>query len=91
MGEDGVYNGKLTGLFEMDDNIHYAINGQLVTGWRLISGTDRADEYYYFDHTTKAAVDGTCNIGGHIYTFENHILTQGAWETDEIGIHYFWA
>ena len=91
LGEDGVYNGKLTGLFEMDDNIHYAINGQLVTGWRLISGTDRADEYYYFDHTTKAAVDGTCNIGGHIYTFENHILTQGAWETDEIGIHYFWA
>ena len=91
LGEDGVYTGKLTGLFELEDNIYYAINGQLVTGWRLISGTDGADKYYYFDHTTKAAVDGTCSIGGHTYVFENHILTQGAWETDEVGIHYFWA
>ena len=91
LGEDGIYTGKLTGLFELNDNTYYAVNGQLKKGWRLIPDAEGNDRYYYFDHSTGAAVDGTCSIGGHTYVFENHVLTQGAWETDEEGIHYFWA
>ena len=91
LGENGVYAGKLTGLLEKDGNLYYAIGGQLMKGWRLVSGTDGSDQYYYFDYTTGAAVDGTCTLSGHVYTFENHILIKGAWETDENGIHYFWA
>ena len=91
LGEDGIYTGKLTGLFEVNDSIYYAINGQMMKGWRLISSSEGEDQYYYFDYSTGAAVDGICSIGGHTYTFENHVLIKGAWETDEIGIHYFWA
>lgn len=91
LGEDGVYTGKLTGLFELDGAKYYAINGVLQSGWRVITGSSGEDNYYYFDYSTKKALDGEQRIGGYEYTFENCILTKGAWIKNEEGIRYVWA
>ena len=91
LGESGIYKGKLTGLFEENGNKYYAINGELQSGWRMISNEEGKDEYYYFDLKSHEAVDSTCKIGGHTYEFKNHVLVRGAWESDEKGLHYFWA
>ena len=90
LGEDGIYTGKLTGLFELDDELYYAINGVLESGWRIIQ-TDGADYYYYFDPVTGKAVDGIRTIDGYEYTFTDHILTRGALIHSAEGTHYKWA
>ena len=90
LGEDGIYTGKLTGLFELDDELYYAINGVLESGWRIIQ-TGGADYYYYFDPVTGKAVDGIRTIDGYEYTFTDHILTRGALIHSAEGIHYKWA
>lgn len=90
LGEDGIYTGKLTGLFELDDELYYAINGVLESGWRIIQ-TDGADYYYYFDPVTGNAVDGVQTIDGYEYTFTDHILTRGALVRSAEGTHYKWA
>ena len=90
-GQDGMCTGPLTGLFQKDGSTYYAIGGILMKGWRLIPDDQGNDCYYYFDYGTGAAADGVQTIGGHTYGFEACILKNGAWETDERGIHYFWA
>ena len=90
LGDDGVYTGKLTGLFELDDELYYAINGVLESGWRIIQ-TDGTDYYYYFDPVTGQAVDGIRSIDGYEYTFTDHILTRGALIHSAEGTHYKWA
>ena len=91
LGEDGVYKGKLTGLFEQNGGKYYAVKGLLKNGWRVITNEAGQDEYYYFDYKNSRAVDGKQSVGGHTYVFENYVLVKGAWEKDEKGIHYFWA
>ena len=91
LGDDGVYSGKLTGLFDFGDQKYYAIEGELMKGWRVITDENGNDQYYYFDYKTGAAVNGETSVGGHTYTFENCVLTKGAWETDNKGLHYWWA
>jgi exopolysaccharide biosynthesis protein/glucan-binding YG repeat protein len=91
LGEDGTCTGKLTGLFEYEDNLYYAVNGTLMKGWRVVADSDGNDQYYYFNYSNGTAVNGEQTIGGHTYTFENYILKKGAWETDDNGLHYYWA
>ena len=90
LGEDGIYTGKLTGLFELDDELYYAINGVPESGWRIIQNSG-ADYYYYFDPVTGKAVDGIRTIDGYEYTFTDHILTRGALIHSAEGTHYKWA
>ena len=91
LGEEGIYKGKLTGLFELDGKKYYAINGILQTSWRMITNSDGEDEYYYFDRKTYAAVNGAQTISGYDYDFENYVLVEGDWITSNKGIQYVWA
>ena len=90
LGEEGIYTGKLTGLFELDDELYYAINGVLESGWRIIQNSG-ADYYYYFDPVTGNAVDSVWTIDGYKYTFTDHVLTRGALIRSAEGTHYKWA
>ena len=68
-------NSSHTGLYEDGENYYYLYNGVVNTGWQLID-----DEYYYFDATTKVAVNGTVNIEGVYFNFdETGKLLSGTW------------
>lgn len=88
--ENGVCQGKVTGLFELDGDLYYAINGASVTGWRMVT-VDGEDRYYFFDTATGKAVDGEQTIYGYDYVFTDHVLTRGALVSSSSGIHYKWA
>lgn len=90
-GVDGVSQGKYTGLFEADDAKYYAINGELMSSWRMIPDENGNDQYYYFNYQTHKAVDGEQTIGGYDYVFENNVLVKGCWVHDGTGIKYAWA
>ena len=91
LGEDGIYSGKLSGLFELDGEKYYAINGILQSSWRVITNQDGEDEYYYFDRKTYQAVDGEQTISGYDYVFKDNVLVKGDWLVDENGIRFVWA
>ena len=88
--ENGVCQGKVTGLFEIEGELYYAVNGNLMTGWRMIT-VGGVDQYYYFDPATGKAVDGEQTIAGYHYTFTNRVLTRGDLILTENGYHYKWA
>ena len=88
--ENGICQGKVTSLFELDGELYYAINGEKVTGWRMVT-EDGEDHYYYFDRDTGKAVDGEQTIDGYYYTFTDRILTRGDLIQSSEGWHYKWA
>ena len=89
LGDDGVKGDPITGLFEKDGGLYYAILGELKTGWRAIT-TDGVTSNYYFDSTGKA-VDGEQTIGGYHYIFKDHKLVRGEVVKDSKGTRYMWA
>lgn len=89
LGEDGVNQGVVTGLFEKDGGLYYAIRGELKTGWRSITVGGETNEYY-FDSTGKA-VNGEQTIAGYHYTFEDYKLIRGELVKDDKGTRYMWA
>ena len=103
LGTQGHCTDKLTGLFEYESAIYYAVNGETKDGWREIDTTDGNSQYYYFDPTTFKAVDGVQAIRTMItengrqysknlnYTFNNHVLVRGDWITVSTGRRYYWA
>lgn len=88
--ENGICQGKVTSLFEMDGELYYAINGRAVTEWRMVT-EEGEDHYYYFDPKTHKAVDGKQTIDGYEYTFTDRILTRGDLVQSSEGNHYKWA
>lgn len=102
LGTQGSCTDKLTGLFEYEGDLYYAINGETKDGWREID-KDGSRYHYYFDLKTHKAVDGVQKIRTIItengkqysknleYTFENHILVRGDWITVSTGRRYYWA
>ena len=90
-GDDGISKGKITGLFELNGNTYYAINGTLKTGWRPVNNGSGKTVYYYFDPVTGYAVDGEQTIGGYHYIFTDKILTRGDLIRNEKGVKYMWA
>ena len=92
LGDDGVSRGKVTGLFEFDGDYYYAVDGELMKGWRTTVDENGNELIYHLDYTTGKAADGVYTTSGHTYTFENHVLVKGSWETDENNVtHYWWA
>lgn len=57
LGTQGSCTDKLTGLFEYEGDLYYAINGETKDGWREID-KDGSRYHYYFDLKTHKAVDG---------------------------------
>ena len=91
-GENGVSQGKITGLFELNGDTYYAINGTLKTGWRPFDNANSGGtDYYYFDPNTGKAVDGEQTIGGYHYIFTDRKLTRGDLIHNEKGVKYMWA
>lgn len=88
--ENGICQGKVTSLFELGGELYYAINGEAVTGWRMVAENGE-DHYYYFDPDTKKAVNGERMIDGYHYTFTDRILTRGDLIRSPEGWHYKWA
>lgn len=88
--ENGVCQGKVSGLVELEDGLYYAVNGSIMTKWRMVN-VDGVDQYYYFDPETGRAVDGEQIIDGYHYTFTDHVLTRGDLIKTDEGYHYKWA
>ncbi len=89
--ENGLCTGLATGLVELNGALYYAIGGEVKTGWRSVLNAEGETEYYFFDYTTGAAVDGVKTINGLTYTFTNYVLTKGQIVKTEEGIRYYWA
>lgn len=89
--EDGSCAGTVTGLFELENGLHYAITGIPKYGWQSIPDDDGVFRDYFFDRTTGAAVDGQQKIDGYTYTFTDCILTRGQIVKDSVGYRYRWA
>jgi len=98
-------NGKLvseqgaTGLVTIGEDLYYSVLGVAQTGWQQVDGNN-----YYFHPDTGKAVDGEFKIyeaanswqtKWYTYTFEDHVLVEGAWEQDTYqgvtGWRYRWA
>lgn len=88
--EDGACNGLVSGLFELNGKLFYALFGELQKGWRAVAQNGTTN-YYFFNTSNYAAIDGEWNIGGYNYTFVDCILVRGDLITNSIGTRYMWA
>ncbi len=85
LGDNGICRGKVSGLFELDGDTYYAINGVPRIGWFAIDADN-----YYFDAEGRA-VDGEQTIDGYHFLFENNILKEGQFVKDGDRYKYRWA
>jgi len=80
---DDVYDAG-TGIFEMNDKLYYAFDGELQTGWQTVD-----EGYCYANPTTYEVYVGEKAVNGITYSFgENGILVGGAWVADDKGTRY---
>ena len=90
--ENGVSQGKVTGLFEKDGGKYYAIGGLLKTRWQAIPNDKGVTEYYFFNTWSHQAMTGTCKIGDYTYQFDdNGVLVRGDLVKNDTGYRYNWA
>ena len=86
-GDDGVSQGKYTGLINEGGKYYYAKLGVLATGWVDVDG-----EWYYFRTTTKFAATGTYTVSGVAFEFgENGALLHGTWVDYQGGKRYYYG
>ena len=71
-----------TGIFEMNGDLYYAINGELKTGWQT------ADEGYCYAGSDYKLYIGKKTIGGITYVFNEKGETAGAWVKTAEGTLY---
>ena len=88
-GENGICKNqaKYTGLFkdEAAGVNRYAQFGVLSASWKMVG-----DDWYYFNHSTYAAVTGEYNYYGIIYNFDDEgRLLHGTWVKDDNGTRYY--
>ncbi|MBR4282392.1 MAG: hypothetical protein IKT35_01615, partial [Clostridia bacterium] len=76
-----------SGLQNIDGINYYTVNGKLQSGW---VGVD--DDWYYFNPTTYAAVDGDyIPEEGIKFNFDNGRATKGVWVRNENGRRYWYG
>ena len=79
--DEVYYSG--TGIFEMNGDLYYSINGELKTGWQT------ADQgYCYAGADYKLYVNCRKLVNGVTYTFNEKGETAGAWVVTEKGKVY---
>ena len=80
-----VYEG--TGLQIVGDKAYYMMGGKLLNGWQTVG-----DDWYYFDKTTYAGLDGEKVADqGVAFVFEQGRLTSGRWVKTSAGIRYWYG
>ena len=89
--ESGVCLGTITGLFEYDGGLCYAIMGEMKKGWISYYDSEGNPADYYFDPYTGKAVNGEVTVEGYNYIFTDYVLTRGDLVTNEKGTRYRWA
>ena len=76
-----------TGIQTVDGKNYYTINGKLLSGWQ-----NTGNEWYYFDKSTYAGLDGNQYAdNGVMFLFENGRLTSGVWVTTSSGTRYWYG
>ena len=71
-----------TGIFEMNGNLYYSINGVLKKGWNDADG-----KYCYAGSDYKLYI-GDRTVNGVTYTFDESGVTEGAWVVTADGTKY---
>ena len=64
-----------TGVFEMNGNLYYSLNGVLKNGWQDIDGK------YCYAGSDYALYIGSKTVNGITYVFDENGITNGAWVT----------
>ena len=76
-----------SGLIIEGGKSYYAINGKLLSGWQMVG-----EDWYYFDKTTYAGVDGDRTTEEGIkYNFDNGRVTDGVWKKTSSGTRYWYG
>ena len=76
-----------TGLKLVNDKSYYVVNGKLTSGWIMID-----NEWYLFDKTTFAGLDGEHYTDDAIkFNFDNGRVTEGTWAKTKSGIRYWYG
>ncbi len=77
----------VSGLVTIDGVNYYAVAGTLTSGWIGIG-----DDWYYFDNTTFAGVDGNqVADNGISFVFDNGRVTKGVWVRNSTGLRYWYG
>ena len=86
-----------TGVFEMNGDLYYSVNGVLKTSWQDM-GTYEGDDYInggapfamygYAGKDYKLYANTTATISGITYTFDENGATMGAFTTNSTGTRY---
>ncbi|MBQ8301985.1 MAG: phosphodiester glycosidase family protein, partial [Clostridia bacterium] len=84
---DCGHESKATGLQTIDGVNYYAVGGTLQSGWIGLG-----DDWYYFDKTTFAGVDGEQYADNGVkFSFDNGLLLDGAWVRNGTGLRYWYG
>ena len=76
-----------TGLQTINDKNYYSVNGKLLGGWQMID-----DEWYYFDKTSFAGLDGEQYADNGIkFSFDKGRVTAGTWVQMTNGLRYWYG
>jgi len=71
-----------TGVFEMNGDLYYSINGELKTGWQTVDGG------YGFAGSDHKLYVGEKAVNGITYVFDENGCTKGAWTTNATGTRF---
>ena len=83
--DEVYYSG--TGIFEMNGDLYYSINGELKTGWQFT-----ADGYCFVDAATYKVCTGEVKRPVGTFVFgEDGVLVKGVWYTNSTGTKYYYG
>ncbi len=77
---------EYVGLVNIFGSVYYLENGRFVRGWKHNNG-----KTYYIPENSYNVVNGAVTINGHNYVFEDYVLVEGSWETEDGVTKLYWA
>ena len=77
----------VNGLYNVDGLNYYVLAGELATGWIAVG-----EDWYYFDSTSYAGVDGEQYADNGIkFVFDQGRVTDGVWVRNASGLRYWYG